>query len=286
MASEPTSGHNGRQLTTEEAETLKQDRHPVSDFKRSKLEQDAKKNWDLFYKRNSTHFFKDRHWLTREFPELLQALSELGDHGNGGSGSRSPPPPPPVFLEAGCGVGNTLFPLLEDNPRLSVYACDFSPVAVDLVKSHPAFDGSECHAFVCDLTTDQLSDTITRRDVDLASAIFVLSAITPEKMVTALTNIHSVLKPGGLLLFRDYGLYDHAMLRFGKGHKISEHFYVRQDGTRAFYFSEEKLVELVLEAGFEVLESKYVHRETVNRKESVCVPRVFVQGKFAKPLAK
>ena len=47
-----------------------------------------------------------------------------------------------------------------------------------------------------------------------------------------------VLKPGGLLLFRDYGLYDHAMLRFGKGHKISEHFYVRQDGTRAFYFSE------------------------------------------------
>ena len=47
-----------------------------------------------------------------------------------------------------------------------------------------------------------------------------------------------VLKPGGSLLFRDYGLYDHAMLRFGRGHKISEHFYVRQDGTRAYYFSE------------------------------------------------
>ena len=47
-----------------------------------------------------------------------------------------------------------------------------------------------------------------------------------------------VLKPGGLLLFRDYGLYDHAMLRFGCGHKISTNFYVRQDGTRAYYFSE------------------------------------------------
>lgn len=50
-----------------------------------------------------------------------------------------------------------------------------------------------------------------------------------------------VLKPGGSLLFRDYGLYDHAMLRFGRGHKISDSFYVRQDGTRAYYFSEGEL---------------------------------------------
>ena len=37
---------------------------------------------------------------------------------------------------------------------------------------------------------------------------------------------------------RDYGLYDHAQLRFRKGHKIEENFYARQDGTRAYYFSE------------------------------------------------
>ena len=40
------------------------------------------------------------------------------------------------------------------------------------------------------------------------------------------------------MLFRDYGLYDHAMLRFSGGHKLSDNFYVRQDGTRAYYFSE------------------------------------------------
>ena len=50
--------------------------------------------------------------------------------------------------------------------------------------------------------------------------------------------VAQVMKVGGVLLFRDYGLYDHAMLRFGRGHKIADNFYVRQDGTRAFYFSE------------------------------------------------
>ncbi len=40
------------------------------------------------------------------------------------------------------------------------------------------------------------------------------------------------------LLFRDYGRYDAAELRFRRGqHKLADHFYVRSDGTRAFYFA-------------------------------------------------
>ena len=37
------------------------------------------------------------------------------------------------------------------------------------------------------------------------------------------------------------------------------------------------------DAGFEIVSNEYVLRETVNKKEGLCVPRVFVQGKFVKP---
>jgi len=52
------------------------------------------------------------------------------------------------------------------------------------------------------------------------------------------------------VLVRDYGLYDHAMLRFTPGHKLADSFYVRQDGTRAYYFSTGKLT--VVKYAFEV----------------------------------
>lgn len=39
-----------------------------------------------------------------------------------------------VLLEAGCGVGNCIFPLLQEDRDIFVYACDFSARAVDFVK--------------------------------------------------------------------------------------------------------------------------------------------------------
>ena len=39
-----------------------------------RLDIDAKKNWDIFYKNNTTNFYKDRHYLSREFSELAEAL--------------------------------------------------------------------------------------------------------------------------------------------------------------------------------------------------------------------
>ncbi|GFS95631.1 tRNA N(3)-methylcytidine methyltransferase METTL6 [Nephila pilipes] len=262
-------GHYARILSNEEIEKLSKDKIVLNEFKQNKLEVEAKKNWDLFYKRNKTNFFKDRHWTKREFEELANNLIEND--------------PKPFLLEIGCGVGNFIFPLISEGTAFFIHACDFSPRAIDLVKKNDLYNPDICNAFVCDVTKDMLNEKISPNSIDVATMIFVLSAIHPDKMHFVLKNVFEVIRPGGMLLIRDYGLYDQAMLRFGPGHKLDENFYVRQDGTRAFYFSEEYLEKLITEAGFEIVENKYVSRETVNHKESICVPRVYIQGKFSKP---
>lgn len=182
-------GHKARQLTVEEIVKLTEDKELVSAFRQQKLEKDAKKNWDLFYKRNLDKFFKDRHWTIREFEELLGIdLMQDGERRN--------------LLEAGCGVGNFLWPLIKSGLPFNYYACDFSPVAVDLVRKHELYRECNCKAFVADLTEPNGIKCRVKDDIrfHLVSLIFVLSAIHPEKMVTALESIHQVSFHLSLLL--------------------------------------------------------------------------------------
>ena len=76
-----------------------------------KLRTEADQQWDKFYDIHQNRFFNDRHWLFTEFPELAEIKE----------GS---------ILEVGCGVGNTVFPILETNTSegLKVWCCDFSTV--------------------------------------------------------------------------------------------------------------------------------------------------------------
>ncbi|XP_041518171.1 tRNA N(3)-methylcytidine methyltransferase METTL6 isoform X2 [Microtus oregoni] len=176
MASFQRQSLQARILSSEEEDKLQRDRALVSDFKQQKLEKEAQKNWDLFYKRNSTNFFKDRHWTTREFEELRSCREYEGQK--------------LVLLEAGCGVGNCLFPLLEEDVNIFAYACDFSPRAVDYVKQNPLYNTERCKVFQCDLTKDDLLDHIPPESVDAVTLIFVLSAIHPEKMHLVLLNVY------------------------------------------------------------------------------------------------
>jgi methyltransferase-like protein 6 len=81
----------------------------ISDFRKAQLERDARKNWDKFYLRNETNFFKDRHWTTREFKDLT--AFDDGDQDSGGVTTKKRQR---TLLEVGCGVGNFVFPLVED----------------------------------------------------------------------------------------------------------------------------------------------------------------------------
>lgn len=260
--------HVAKRLTPEEIDRLKaQNSRLVSEFRANQLERDAKKHWDLFYKRNDTRFFKDRHWTTREFEELL----DLGDKGTQN-----------VLLEVGCGVGNFVYPLIEDRLKFrKIFACDLSTKAIELFKSHTLFDPAIMKAFQTDLTLENCFSEINC-PVDVTTLIFVLSAIHPDKFHKVAQNIYNVLDIGGILLFRDYGLYDMAQLRFKPGHKISENLYMRQDGTRSYYFSAEQVADLFVSVGFQTLSCGYIQRRTVNLKENINVPRIFVQAKFKK----
>lgn len=263
-----SDNHSIRKLTEEEKCKLKnqESRGLISDFKTCKFENESRKHWDIFYKRNQTNFFKDRHWTTREFQELIEFEEE---------GRKN-------LLEVGCGVGNFVFPLVASQTNLFVHCCDFSPRAVQFVKDNPNYDSLKINAFVHDITLplpSELNDSI-----DIVSMVFVLSAIKPALFKTVFNNIHRVLKPGkGILLFRDYGLYDMAMLRFKAGTKIKDKYYLRQDGTTTYFFSQEEIKdEIVDENQFTILQNHYIHRRTVNVKEDVDVPRIFIQGKFVK----
>jgi len=320
----------------------KQNSRLVSEFKANKLELEAKKNWDLFYKRNEVNFFKDRHWTTREFQELIDTVGETGEARvagevgvagvAGGTGVAGVPgvagvtgvagvagvpgvPGVPgvsgvpgvtggvgvtgvtggaggvggkkrVLLEVGCGVGNFVFPLLEECPDLFIYCCDFSPRGVRFVQDNPKYSEDSVKAFECDITTETLLEELGEESVDIISMVFVLSAIHPDKHNQVMRNLFRVLKPGGIVLFRDYALYDMTMIRFGAGSKISDRLYSRQDGTRTFFFTEQDLVNLATLNNFQIRENSVIERRTVNKKEGVDAVRLFLQSKLVKQTAR
>lgn len=245
----------------------------ASQYWKEKYSNDANRFWHKFYCRNQDHFYKDRHYLHIVFPELTASSSP---DGNG----------PLQLIEVGCGVGNSVWPLLDLNPHLQVIAVDFADSAIKIVNEravnyiNSTTGQLRIHGFVANMAIDDLP-VPAQQPVDLAILLFALSAVAPEYHLGVLQRIHRVLKVNtGKLLVRDYGRYDEAQLRFKKNNLLAEHFYVRQDGTCAYFFDLEELKVLAIQAGFHIEEAYYIRRQYANRQQKKARRRVWLHLKL------
>ncbi|CAI9091450.1 OLC1v1026492C3 [Oldenlandia corymbosa var. corymbosa] len=251
--------------------------------------------WNKFHSRHSTgKFFKERRYLLKEFPELAcRGHSKV--------------------LEVGCGNGSTALPILRATENSVIYACDCSNEALDRAKENISAANlttaqDRFHPFLCDVSTFEFPKwlaciscqerfmtagetqyslcseerTCCIGGVDLVTLIFTLSALPLHRMTMAIKQCFSVLKPGGILLFRDYGLYDMTMLRFYPEQRVGYREYMRSDGTRSYFFSLEFTRDLFSSAGFTELELEYCCVRSTNRRNGKIMRRVWVHGKFQK----
>ena len=279
--------------------------HPVSAFDQARFNSQPAKWWDLFYRQKSSTFFKDRRWLRQEFP-ILDSVTRRG------AGTK-------VVLEVGAGAGNTAFPIVRanENAELTVHAVDFSAAAVETIRAAPEYDARSMRADVWDVASESANDSdneglppgLTANSVDIVIITSIFSALSPTQWAQATRNIHRVLKPGGEILFRDYGRGDLAQVRFRAGRWMAENFYVRGDGTRVYFFDRDELVRIwggggeadgggggdapPLEtdpppgrrSGFEILDLDVDRRLIVNRRKRIKMYRCWIQGRFRKPLS-
>ncbi|KAH9713458.1 methyltransferase 12 domain-containing protein [Citrus sinensis] len=163
----------------------------------------AKKYWDGFYKRHKNKFFKDRHYLEK-------------DWGN-------------YFSDDSC--------CPNGNPKV-------------VLESHSEFREERVNAFVCNVVNDDLSRNVNPSSVDV------------------------VTLPDGYILVRDYAIGDFAQVKLlDRNQMIGDSFYVRGDGTCSFYFSEDFLSTLFLEAGFSTVDINIHLKQIKNRSQDITMNR-------------
>jgi methyltransferase-like protein 6 len=286
----------------------------VNEFWKQKYIHTSRRAWDMFFRTHSDRFFKERHWLERDFPFLLAAKSR-----------------PLLLCEIGCGTGAAFLPLMERLPHLHVAAFDLSERAAAMIQQHPLYLSSgRAVAFAADAVQVTDIPAAVRAAIAAASAsaataataatpsteataatavkqgsalqrlmssrplqishlfdctllLYMLSALPHEHHQQVIDKAAATLAPGGYLFLRDYGLYDEAQLRFSPSSRIEHNLFVRQDGTLAYFFSVEELCLLAVRAGLVVERCEYLCRKYVNRKSNMELRRVWVHAVFKKP---
>lgn len=181
---------------------------------------------------------------------------------------------------------------------------------MEVIRANEAYCTTSIQADVWDAAGDLLPPGLEEGSVDVIVMIFIFSALSPLQWGRAVENAYKLLKPGGYVLYRDYGRGDLAQVRFKKGRYLEENFYIRGDGTRVYFFEKDELIRIwtgkdaedlsstdggepsTKEAstwehghGFEVVDIGVDRRLLVNRAKELKMYRCWIQGRFRKPIA-
>lgn len=260
---------------------------------------EAASRWDDFYKTKPS-LFKDRHLLRTEFPEMMSehARQHPREHVPRLQPSSNPnlqrdPKCVQTLVEAGCGVGNGVFPVLRANDRLFAYAFDYSQTAIELMRKNEEYRRDRVNAFQADLSQPETYVNLIRREVphgaEFVTALWTLSALPPgDQQRAAVRGLAGLLKAGGMLFLRDYAVGDMRELKFRERGQHADsangqsRLFLRGDGTYAYFFQADELRMLLEETGLICEKCEYVDREVHNRKENMFMRRLWVQATFMK----
>ncbi|KAL3088662.1 hypothetical protein niasHT_023280 [Heterodera trifolii] len=162
-------------------------------------------------------------------------------------------------------MGNTTIPLLQKS--------------IETLRNDQRISSERCRPFVWDITENAHQTEVADGTLDFA---FSSSAVRPDRLRVAVSNLVALLRPGGMLLLKDYGRHDLTQLRFKSGRLIQHNLYRRGDDTLVYFFTTEEMDELFREAGLEKIQNFMDKRLVVNRAKRVKMYRRWIQCKYVK----
>lgn len=263
-------------------------------------------SWDGHFSQ-SRHHFPLKNYIFHAFPILKKYLCE---------GS------PSIILECGCGTGSTLLPLIHNfgckntlfvgfdissnalkhfsqhsvasplvnEEKLILFQYDiagnYSSVNEETDKKKRKLEENIAHHHLNTIFENYTALNNKRSDVILL--VFVLSALpSVEAMYLSLKRLWNVLKPGGIILFRDYGIADHNFFRFISRDSgvLKDISFKKGDGTTQVFFEKQFTVKLFELCGFvpDNTESVIYHcNRLTNRKNGKTMDKIFINAVFRK----
>lgn len=296
----------------------RQKRHERTRLKRASQAEQAARNarppgtaleaaarWDAFYLTKSA-LYKDRHLLRSQLLDVVSPSVASNPSVHVPPLNAQKPSDPQiqdtVLVEAGCGAGASVYPLLRANPRLHIIAFDISQQAILSLRRSPEYSSERVTAFVADVSRpDSFLPTVVRlrpQGVNFVTAVWTLSALPYRARFRASQALARVLCPGGTLYIRDYAYGDMREHRFSQaGRRVhapadrdgdeavaseDSRLFLRGDGTYAYFFTTDEIRTMFTVHGLVCVSCVYEERTVHNRKLDTSMSRRWVVGHFRK----